>query len=627
MIEAKETVVGSLGATKQSLRGTTNASSVYTSEYKLPVASENTLGGIMVGENLNIEDDGTLNAIVPTKVSELENDSGYLTEVPAEYITDIELAQKGYLTEVPSEYKTKEENDNLYQRIGDYASRSDIPEVPTKLSELENDSGFISEVPEEYITESELNEKGYLTEHQDISNLATKDELHTHSNKSVLDSISQENIDSWNSGTGGSDIDLTDYAKKSEVPTKTSQLENDSKFISVKNLFNKNGDISYNLTYVSNGEATRLDNSFIQNDYIPVLPSKSYTMSTTNDYTSEKDYRLMICQYDSNKNFIRTTMTSKNKTDRISTSANTYYVRLCASTVTIDELQFELGSVATPYVPYFNLEEKTHSHSNKSVLDSITQENIDSWNSGTGGGSGTTDYVDLSNKPSINGVELNGNKTTSDLGISVPTKTSDLTNDSGFISSVPSEYITETELSSKNYATKSELHSHSNKSVLDSITQANINAWNSASGGSPTPNIMTIKKTTKQTLPKETYNKILFDVSSGIGNKLTFTDNGIQIGSGVSKVKISCFATVQNNDVGVIHIKIVKNSHTNENTIGWINDITPLGGWSATLTIPQSLVEVNAGEVICVYVYTSGVGGVGSLNGVPTANLTVEVIE
>ena len=51
----------------------------------------------------------------------------------------------------------------------------------------------------------------------------------------------------------------------------------------------------------------------------------------------------------------------------------------------------------------------------------------------TGGGSGTSDYTQLSNKPKINNVELSGNKTTSDLGIIIPTKTSDLTNDSGFI--------------------------------------------------------------------------------------------------------------------------------------------------------------------------------------------------
>ena len=34
-----------------------------------------------------------------------------------------------------------------------------------------------------------------------------------------------------------------------------------------------------------------------------------------------------------------------------------------------------------------------------------------------GGGGGTTNYSQLSNKPSINSVELNGNKTSSDLSL------------------------------------------------------------------------------------------------------------------------------------------------------------------------------------------------------------------
>lgn len=37
-----------------------------------------------------------------------------------------------------------------------------------------------------------------------------------------------------------------------------------------------------------------------------------------------------------------------------------------------------------------------------------------------GGGGGTSDYTDLTNKPKINGVTLNGNKSTSDLGIVEP---------------------------------------------------------------------------------------------------------------------------------------------------------------------------------------------------------------
>lgn len=44
-------------------------------------------------------------------------------------------------------------------------------------------------------------------------------------------------------------------------------------------------------------------------------------------------------------------------------------------------------------------------------------------------GSATTNYNNLSNKPRVNGVVLEGNKTSEDLGINIPTKLSDLEND------------------------------------------------------------------------------------------------------------------------------------------------------------------------------------------------------
>lgn len=46
--------------------------------------------------------------------------------------------------------------------------------IPTKVSQLTNDSGYLKSIPTEYITETELNGKGYLTEHQDISGKVDK---------------------------------------------------------------------------------------------------------------------------------------------------------------------------------------------------------------------------------------------------------------------------------------------------------------------------------------------------------------------------------------------------------------------------------------------------------------------
>lgn len=46
---------------------------------------------------------------IPTKVSQLLNDSAYLKSVPPEYVTESELTAKNYLTSVPSEYITDSE--------------------------------------------------------------------------------------------------------------------------------------------------------------------------------------------------------------------------------------------------------------------------------------------------------------------------------------------------------------------------------------------------------------------------------------------------------------------------------------------------------------------------------------
>lgn len=62
------------------------------------------------------------------------------------------------------------------QPAGEYAT---VSELPTKVSQLSNDSGYLNSIPAEYITESELNSKGYLTEHQDISGKADKVDTYT----------------------------------------------------------------------------------------------------------------------------------------------------------------------------------------------------------------------------------------------------------------------------------------------------------------------------------------------------------------------------------------------------------------------------------------------------------------
>ena len=71
--------------------------------------------------------------------------------------------------------------------------------IPKRTSQLTNDSGFI-------------------TEHLDLSNYAEKDELHEHNNKDVLDGINLVRMQAWDNAANKEDVNLEDYALKSEIP-------------------------------------------------------------------------------------------------------------------------------------------------------------------------------------------------------------------------------------------------------------------------------------------------------------------------------------------------------------------------------------------------------------------------
>ena len=96
---------------------------------------------------------------IPSKTSQLENDSGYLTE---------------------------------HQSLADYAKKSEIPDV-SGFATKDDVSSVESKIPslEGYATEQWVEAKGYLTEHQSLEN----------------------------------------YALRSEIPTKTSDLTNDSGYL------------------------------------------------------------------------------------------------------------------------------------------------------------------------------------------------------------------------------------------------------------------------------------------------------------------------------------------------------------------------------------------------------------
>lgn len=127
---------------------------------------------------------------VPTKVSQLANDAEYLTSFTE---TDPTVPSWAKATSKPSYSKSEVGLGNV-DNVKQYSASNPPPypvtsvngktgavtiSVPSKVSELDNDSKFLTAVPSEYVTETELNNKGYLTSHQDISGKADKSSAET----------------------------------------------------------------------------------------------------------------------------------------------------------------------------------------------------------------------------------------------------------------------------------------------------------------------------------------------------------------------------------------------------------------------------------------------------------------
>ena len=108
----------------------------------------------------------------------------------------------------------------------DWSNVQNKPTIPTNTSQLTNDSGFITNVPDEYITETELNARRYASEqyvddavhNASISGGYTHPATHPASMITGLSTVA----------TSGSYNDLTD---KPIIPTRTSELANNSDFV------------------------------------------------------------------------------------------------------------------------------------------------------------------------------------------------------------------------------------------------------------------------------------------------------------------------------------------------------------------------------------------------------------
>lgn len=197
--------------------------------YTLPAAKSDTLGGIKVGAGLSVTEDGILSATgggtadavewdnvigKPTKLSEFENDSNFQTDTQV----STAVAPKADKTYVDEKLATKADEEHTH-------TKADITDFPTNVSEFTNDSGYqtaanvestlstkgyLTSVPDEYVTDSELSKKGYQTSEQ-VETAITSKGYQTSSQ--VETAISTKGYVTDAQVT----TKLNDYAKKSDI--------------------------------------------------------------------------------------------------------------------------------------------------------------------------------------------------------------------------------------------------------------------------------------------------------------------------------------------------------------------------------------------------------------------------
>ena len=151
-------------------------------------------------EGATYDDSGIIRRLQALETKPEIDTSGFATK--EELANKVERTEISHISADIEALKTKPDKDTVYD---DSALRERVTALENKP---EKDTSNL-------VTRQELENKGYLTQHQDISRLATKDEL--------SDLVTKQELRDKNYLT--SHQSLSDYALKSEIPTPYDDLE------------------------------------------------------------------------------------------------------------------------------------------------------------------------------------------------------------------------------------------------------------------------------------------------------------------------------------------------------------------------------------------------------------------
>lgn len=339
-------------------------------------------------------------------------------------VTEIDLINKGYTKEeVDAKLEEKqgvfapqaplafnEDKTQLsvdlsgYQPVGDYALKSDIP---TKISELTNDSNFVTEAEVSGDLAGKA-DKTYVDEQlatkQPVGDYATKTELAGKADSSVVESLSTQvatntsdiSIIKTKQEEDGNKIDALDkeMATKQDLLVSGTNIKtiNSQSLLGEGNIEIESGS---NIPFLFINSTAHLSGDFaaVKNAIANKTPFELYYVNILGygDIAAPE-----VC-FVSGEN-IQATFHFE------STTANHTVVQ---TTITPTGVSADTS--------YHSYQEQLVSGTN---IKTINGESIlGEGNLEISGSGGTTDYTQLTNKPQINSVELSGNKSLSDLGI------------------------------------------------------------------------------------------------------------------------------------------------------------------------------------------------------------------
>ena len=224
---------------------------------------------------------------IPTKVSELENDSKFLTSVPSEYVTETELNAKGYLTE----------HQDISGKVDKVVGKSLISDSEIeRLANMEdNANNYVHPSTHEASMIVEDNTHRFITDLERVNwnNKVESSQLHEHSNKDVLDGITSDKVAKWDKAEENvqSDWNITDttsdaYIKnKPSIPSKVSELTNDNLYATETYVQNK-------IAEAQIGGDIDLSEYALKVDLDEKVDKVSGKGLSTNDYTNEEKDKL-----------------------------------------------------------------------------------------------------------------------------------------------------------------------------------------------------------------------------------------------------------------------------------------------------------------------------------------------